>query len=150
MSQSNRSTNHALELVNEVLRLAREHDNTALLAIEADPSTEALLSQLTDRQAGQARVHLRAARMWKAKQNRKAGDKLDAAEEAMNRLDLVLARGILRKLDSEILERQQLDRYDSLLLAVTARQMELDEISDSLPEPPPDDAKSRRRRPWRR
>ncbi len=139
-----------MELVDEILRLARAHENKELVAIDADPATEALLSQLSDRQAGQARVHLKASRAWKTKQNRRARDKMDAAAKALDRLDIVLARGIVRKLDPDVLEPAELERYDELLLAITARAMEIDEIESSLPDEPPDDGDRRSRRFWRR
>lgn len=145
MGDNAETTEQAEDLVRQVLRLARGDEHKGLLAIDADPATEALLSVLSDRQTAQARVHLRAARAWKERQNRKARDKFSSANRALEELDLVLAKGILRKLDTEILEPSELDRYDELLLAITARSIELEEIESQIPGDPPEEKRRFRR-----
>lgn len=139
----------ASEFFDLILRSARNHDHKTLLKIEADPSTESLLGIMPEGEARQARVHLRNAVLWRARKNEKAGTKLDAAETAIDGLDLQLARGILRKLDPQILAESQLARYDGLLLEVEARAMELEDIEDQIPPPPPED-EPRRGPFWRR
>lgn len=137
----------AKDRAGEIARLARAHDNKGLLQLDSDPETEQLLGVLTPRLAGPAEAHLRAARAWRARMDRKAQDKLDAASKALDELDLVLARGIIRKLDVEVLDDSTIARYDQLVLAIEARTMELDEIQSRLPdEPPPEQG----RRFWRR
>lgn len=138
----------ARELVGEITRLARAHENKTLLAIDAKPETEQLLAALPQRESRQAQVHLKSARIWQAKLNRRAQGKLDAAAKALNELDLVLARGILRKIDAQILDQPTLARYDEMLLALEARAMELDEIEAALPDPAAE--KDQRRRFWKR
>ncbi len=149
MSDPATEPNNVSQLADEVLRLARAHDNKALLSIRANPATEALLAEMSDRQSAQIRVHLNAAELWRQKQNRKAEEKLDAAAKSLDELDTVLAKGILNKIDSEILDPDTLERYDELLLGVTARAMEIEEIEQSLPPTPPGDDRKRRRF-WRR
>lgn len=139
----------ARALSSEISRLARAHDNKALLKVAAQPETNELLAVLPERESRQAVVHLRSAGIWKAKLNRKANGKLEAASKALDELDLVLARGILRKIDAEILDETALATYDELLLAVEARAMELDEIESALPEIPAE-REERRKRFWNR
>lgn len=136
-------------LVGEIVRLARANDYRALLDIDADPETRVLLDGLPERQSRSAERHLDGARIWRSRQNDKARDKMEAATKALNELDLVLARGILRKVDSTVLDGPDMARYDELLLAVEARAMELKTIESELPTPPTD-ARRRRRRFWRR
>lgn len=137
----------AKDRAGEIARLARARDNKALLRLDSDPETQELLGILDPRLAGPAEAHLRAARAWQARLDRKAQDKLEAASKALDELDLVLARGIIRKLDVEVLDEPTIARYDDLVLAIEARTMELDEIQSHLPEEPPSDEG---RRFWRR
>lgn len=146
MGDNAATTEQAKELVNVVLRLAREDDHKGLWVIDTDPATDTLLSLLSDKQTAQARTHLKAARAWQVKQNRKARDKFASATKALEELDLVLARGILRKLDTEIFEPPELDRYDELLLAITARSIELEEIESQIRSDPPEEKRRFRRR----
>ncbi|MEA1904131.1 MAG: hypothetical protein U9N56_11480 [Actinomycetota bacterium] len=136
--------------MSEILRLARAHENKALLDIDGHIGTESLLALLPARETRQARIHLEGARIRRANRNRKAQDKFDAARKALDELDLVLARGILRKIDAAVLGEPELARYDELLLAIEARAMELDEIQARLPEEPPDKVEKRRRGFWSR
>jgi hypothetical protein len=130
------SLQQARTLVSEILRLARAHDNKALLAIDDEPETGLLLGLLPARDSRQAEVHLDGARTWRTRRNMKALEKFDAAGKALDELDLTLARGILRKIDASLLGEPELARYDELLLALEARTMELDEIQAGLPEIP--------------
>ncbi len=131
------------------MREARAHDHRALLEIDADPDTTALLDVLPDRENRQARSQLQGARVWRGQQNEKATGKLDAAGTALDGLDITLARGILRKIDSSVLNDSELVRYDELLLAVEARAVELEDIQTQLPSSATA-KKEKRRRPFRR
>jgi len=144
------ASHQARDLAGEIVQHARAHDNKSLLTIALDPETEEILSVLPQRELRQAEVHLEAARIWQVTQNEKAKRKLDAANEAIGRLDIPLARGVLRKIDAAVLDQPELDRYDELLLAVEARAVELEEIEGQLPPTPPADKQSRQRRFWRR
>lgn len=138
----------AKALVEDINRLSRAYDNKALLKLDDDPSTAETLATLTEREARGAEVHLEAARIWKAKQNERAVRKLDSAENEINELDMELARGILRKIDYEVLDQGNLDRYNNLLLELEARALELEEIEAGLPELPP--GKETPKKWWRR
>ena len=147
MADGQSTIEQARELVDEIVRLARAHDDKALTKIDSEPSTGELLGLLPEREARQAEAHLKAARVWKARQNLKAREKLDAARNEIDELDITLARGILRKIDWEVLDEAELERYNELTLALEARAIELEDIQSQLPETPPEVKKSRF---WRR
>lgn len=136
--------------MDQIVRHARANDYGALLSIDADPQTRLLLGILSEGESRSAEIHLRGARVWRSRQNDKARSKLEAAGKALEELDLVLARGILRKIDSDVLDQSELARYDELLLAVEARAVELEDIQSGLPPLPADDKRGRRRRFWKR
>ena len=139
----------ARRLVDQILEQARANDHRALLTMADTEEADHLLGLLTDREAGQARQHLRAARLWQAQQNEKGKSKLDSASRALDELDLPMARGILRKIDGTVLDESERARFDELLLAVEARAIELEEIEGRLP--PPDEGKgNHKRRFWER
>jgi hypothetical protein len=86
------SLRRARVLVTEILPLAPARDHKTLLAIADVPEIESLLGLLPRRESRQAEIHIEGARISRAKQNRKAREKIDAADEALSKLDLVLAR----------------------------------------------------------
>ena len=133
-----------MALANQIFELARSHDNKSLLEIESDSETQTLLDALPPEVGKQAAIHLQGALIWKAKQNRKARDKLAAAAKALDEFDVVLARGILRKIDADVLGDTELGRYDELVLALEARSMELGQLEQVLDSQ--DDKRGRRRR----
>ena len=135
----------AKQLLEEIGRHAREHEYKELFRLAADPGAHQLLRLLPERELRQAEVHLDAARFWRAQQNEKLAGKLDEAARALKGLDLQLARGILRKVDWEILDDEKLDRFNQLFLAVEARAVELEQLSEVAESSPP----QRSRRFWR-
>lgn len=139
-------SDEAKQLVDEINAHARAHDNKSLSKLAADPSTREILSLLPERESRQASVHLDAAQVWRTRQNEKLGGKLDAADKALKELDLQLARGILRKIDWEILDTEKLDRFNQLFLALEARAHELEQFE--VPESPP--RRERSKKFWRR
>ena len=142
---SQSSVGKARRLVDQILRDARAHDHRALLAIDADPDTAVLLDLLPETATQSARRHLEEARVWRGQQKEKAKGKLEAANTALNGLDLSLARGLLRKIDSSYLDDSELTRYDELLLAAEARAVELEDIQEQVPSSSP----SKKKRPRR-
>ena len=139
----------ARQLVDRVLQAARAHDHKALLAIDADPDTARLLDLLPESATHDANLHIRAAHTWRRKKNQKAIVKLDAAQTALDGLDVVLGKGLLRKIDSSILDETEAARLDELLLAAEARAIELEDIKKDLPPAPPE-KKQRKRGPFGR
>ncbi len=123
----------ARQVVDQIMRDARANDHKALLAIDADPETAALLDLLPETAADDAKSHLHWARAWRARQSKKAQGKLDAIQTALDGLDISLAKGLLRKIDSSVLGDEELARFDELLLATEARALELEDIQSRVP-----------------
>jgi hypothetical protein len=134
----------ARQLVDQIMRDARADDYKSLLEIGADPNTALLLSLLSESATQSASLHLRAARSWRGRQNKKTEDKLDAVQKALDGLDISLAKGLLRKIDSSILGEAELTRFDELLLATEARALELEDIQSRVPPLSPDKKQKRR------
>ena len=137
-------------LVDRIMRDARAHDHRALLEIDADPDTAMLLDLLPETATHGANLHLRGARIWRDRQNEKAKDKLDAAKTALDGLDISLAKGLLRRIDSSFLGDLELARFDELLLATEARAAELEDIQRRVPSSSPDKKQKKRGRFRRR
>lgn len=137
----------ARRLVDQIMRDARAHDHRALLVIDSDPDTAMLLDLLPETATRDANLHLQGARIWRDRQNEKAQDKLDAVKSALDGLDISLAKGLLRKIDSSFLGDSELGRFDELLLATEARAAEFEDIQSRVPLP---DKKQKRRRFRRR
>jgi len=140
----------ARRLVDQIMRDARAHDHRALLAIDTDPDTAMLLDLLPDTATRDANLHLQGARIWRDRQNEKAQDKLDAVKTALDGLDISLAKGLLRKIDSSFLGDSELARFDELLLAAEARAAELEDIQSRVPPSSPGKKQKRRGRFRRR
>jgi len=140
----------ARQLVDRIMRDARAHDHRGLLAIDADPDTAMLLDLLPETASRDAELHLRGARIWRDQQNEKVQDKLDAVNTALDGLDISLAKGLLRRIDSSFLGDLELARFDELLLATEARAVELEDIQSRVPTSPPDKKRKGRGRFWRR
>ncbi len=136
----------ARQLVDQIMRDARANDHKALLAIDGDPETAALLDLLPETATDDANAHLHWARLWRARQNKKAQGKLDAVQTVLDGLDISLAKGLLRKIDSSVLGYEELTRLDELLLAVEARALELEDIQSRVPPSSPGKKKRRFRR----
>lgn len=137
----------ARRLVDQIMRDARAHDHRALLVIDSDPDTAMLLDLLPETATRDANLHLQGARIWRDRQNEKAQDKLDAVKTALDGLDISLAKGLLRKIDSSFLGDSELARFDELLLAAEARAAEFEDIQSRVPL---QDKKQKRRRFRRR
>ena len=139
-----RTEQRARQLVDQIMRDARANDHKALLAIDADPETAVLLDLLPETATDDANAHLHWARAWRARQNKKAHGKLDAVQTALDGLDIFLAKGLLRKIDSSVLGDEVLTRFDQLLLATEARALELEDIQSRVPPLPPHKKQKRR------
>ena len=140
----------ARQLVDQIMREARAHDRIALLAIDADPKTAILLDLLPETATRDASLHLRGARVWRDQQKKKGQDKLDAVKAALDGLDISLAKGLLRKIDSSFLGDSELARFDELLLATEARAAELEDIQGRVPSSSSDKKRKKRGRFRRR
>ncbi len=145
-----RAEQRARRLVDQIMRDSRAHDHKALLAIDADPDTAMLLGLPPETATRTAKLHLHGARIWRDQQNEEARDRLDAAKTALDGLDISLAKGLLRRIDSSFLGDSELARFDELLLAAEARATELEDIQSRIPSSSPNEKPKRRGRFRRR
>ena len=123
----------ARRLVDQIVRYALALDHRALLALDADPNTATSLGLLPPTTTRAARLHLDGARIWHDQQTQKALDRLETAQTALDGLDISLAKGLLRRIDSSFLGEADLGRLDELLLATEARATELEDIEGRIP-----------------
>lgn len=105
-----------------------------------------LLELLPEKVTRSAKTHLDAARIWRVQQNAKAMAKFDAVQTALDGLDVSLAKGLLRKIDSRVLGDLELARFDELLLATEALLLELEDIENQVPSSSPNKKQKRRGR----
>ena len=102
-----------------------------------------LLDLLSETATRGANLHLHGARIWRDRQNEKAQDKLDAVKTALDGLDISLAKGLLRRIDTSFLGDLELARFDELWLATEARVAELEDIQSRVPSSPEKKQKKR-------
>ena len=141
----------ARELVDQILRDARAHDHKALLAIDADADTQMLLALLPDSATRTAQVHLRGARIWRDQQRKKLKDRFVEVQRALDGFDPGLAKGLLQRIDSDLLADKDRQTYDNLLLNTEARLMELERFNETTSAITAEhDEANRKKRWWRR
>ena len=141
----------ARELVDRILRDARAHDHKALLAIDADADTQMLLALLPDSATRTAQVHLRGARIWRDQQRKKLKDRFVEVQRALDGFDPGLAKGLLQRIDSDLLADKDRQTYDNLLLNTEARLLELERFNESTSAITAEhDEANRKKRWWRR
>lgn len=141
----------ARELVDEILREARAHDHKALLRIDADADTQMLLDMLPDKATNTAQVHLRGARIWREQQRKKVKDRFVEVQRALDGFDPGLAKGLLQRVDTDLLGDQERRTYDNLLLNTEARLMEMERFNETTSAITAEhDEAHRKKRWWRR
>jgi len=121
----------ARALVDQILRDARAHDHKALLAADADADTQMLLGLLPESATRTARVHLRGARIWRAQQRKKVKDRFVEVQRALDGFDPALAKGLLQRIDTDLLADKDRQTYDNLLLNTEARLMEMERFNEA-------------------
>jgi hypothetical protein len=124
-------------------RLAEEGVHEAVLEVDADPSTRPLLSLLDPAARSRAELRLREARRWRDGRRAANERRLVEAGRALDALDLKLARGLAQRIEGRFLDEQGRAGLDDLLLRLTARSMELEELEAAAPPPPPPRPKRR-------
>lgn len=127
-------------------RLSADGDHAAVLELDADPATARLLALLEPAARSRAELRLREARRWRDARRASNERRLIEARRALDALDLKLARGLTAKVEERFLDDQGKADLDDLLLRLTARSMELEEIEAAVPVRPT----RPRRRWWRR
>jgi hypothetical protein len=139
---------HAQHLTSRIRALALRDDYRGLLAVAARPETEQLLDLLSNDLASAARVHLDAAHRWRERKVQANRRRLTEAQTALDAFDVSLARALLGRIEEDWLEPQDESARDQLLLRLSARTMESEELtslaSEAIEEHRP------RRRWWQR
>ena len=121
----------ARSLHSRLTELARSHDYRSLLDIGNHRSTPQLLALLPDDTRNRSEVHLRGAERWAERQVDANRRRLDEVARAVDALDLEFATGVLRRLDEGFLDEVMRERRNQLLLDITARTIELEELQAS-------------------
>lgn len=121
----------ARELVDRILREARAHNHKALLLIDADADTQMLLGLLPESATRTAQVHLRGARIWRDQQRKKSKDRFVEVQRALDGFDPGLAKGLLQRIDTDLLVDRDRQIYDNLVLNAEARLMELERLTET-------------------
>lgn len=121
----------ARALVDQILRDARAHDHKALLAADADADTQMLLGLLSESATRTAQVHLRGARIWRDQQRKKVKDRFVEVQRALDGFDPALAKGLLQRIDTDLLADKDRQTYDNLLLNTEARLMEMERFNEA-------------------
>ena len=121
----------ARALVDQILRDARAHDHKALLAADADADTQMLLGLLPESATRTARVHLRGARIWRDQQRKKVKDRFVEVQRALDGFDPALAKGLLQRIDTDLLADKDRQTYDNLFLNTEARLMEMERFNEA-------------------
>lgn len=120
-----------------------------VVAIRDDAGTEALVALLSETQQDRVALFFRTATRWEESQRQTALRRLADAQKALDGLDLQLARGLLARVENRFLQDEEIARKDALLLDVSARSMELENLEDEgrrlIAE-----AEPKKRRWWRR
>jgi hypothetical protein len=139
---------HAQQLTSQIRSLALRDDYRGLLAVAARPETEELLDLLSSDLASAARVHLDAADRWRQRKADANRRRLAEAQAALDAFDVSLARALLGRIEEDWLEPDDEAARDQLLLRLSARTMETEELStlasEAIEEHKP------RKRWWRR
>lgn len=137
-------------LVELILRYARAHDFAALLRIALDPQTEPALDLLPQKATGTARVQLRGALKWRERQYERNAERMDEVRQALDGYDITLARGILRRIEGDLVHDDDRERYNSLLLEVEAKAIEAERLAEVANDIAPPDPPRKKRRWFKR
>ena len=131
------------QLAGRIQSLARADHYEGLLALADDPATDLLLRLLAPELQRGARVHLDGARLRRERNRSSAQLRMQAAGDALGRLDPARAAIELGKVDRRWLDeagRRELDRLRQQAAAARAEQRELTEITGEVlreHQPPP-------------
>ena len=141
----------ARDLVDQILRDAREHDHKALLAADADADTQMLLGLLPEAATRTAQIHLRGARIWREQQRQKIKDRFVEVQRALDGFDPGLAKGLLQRIDPDLLDAKGLQTYNNLLLNAEARLVDVERFNEATSAITAEhQEQNRKRRWWRR
>lgn len=117
-------------LATSINAFAMQHDHLALLRIDEDSATSRYLKLLSAAARQRAETHLRGARNWAERQRQANLRRLDEAQQALGDFDLGLAKSIVRRVEERFLDEDGQERRDQLLLDLSARAMETEELAE--------------------
>ena len=138
---------HALR--SRIVDLGQGERYLALMEIAADPATVHLLDLLPGPARQRSDIYLRETAHWVGKQRSANRRRLTDAREALDALDVELAKAILGRIDSQFFDNAGSDERDRLILEMESRAMELDELSGTAEQVIAAEKPARRRR-WNR
>lgn len=118
----------ALALYQQIIDLGAERDYAALAELRLRPATPQLLTLLDDAARQRAELFLKQVERWEETQRETARRRLAEARKALEGLDLELARGLLTRVDNRLLDDEAREEKSRLLLELTARSMELEQL----------------------
>ncbi|MGA7272050.1 MAG: hypothetical protein WB239_13345 [Acidimicrobiia bacterium] len=132
-----------------ILDLGASGSYDELLELHRDPVTPRLLATLSDAERQRVDLHLRGAQRWEESKRETNRRRMAEARKALDGLDLQLARGLIARVDGRYLDEGDAADRDDLLLELSARSMELEELS-RLDEQFNNDRAGKRQPWWRR
>jgi hypothetical protein len=119
----------ARDLVSRVVELGESRRLGEVVELARQPTIRPLLALVPDASRERAELYLREAERWVERREEINSRRLGEARRALDGLDLELARGLMRRIDSRFLSREQRDERDRLLLDITARAMEVESLT---------------------
>jgi hypothetical protein len=119
----------ARDLVSRVVELGESRRLGEVVELARQPTIRPLLALVPDASRERAELYLREAERWAERREEINSRRLGEARRALDGLDLELARGLMRRIDSRFLSREQTDERDRLLLDITARAMEVESLT---------------------
>jgi hypothetical protein len=138
----------ALALQVEMVELGRAADHRRILEIDAEPGTERLLALISPAARDRADLQVRLAKRWQTEQRATAHRRMLEARKALDGLDFTLARGLLQKVDGELLDDADKIERDNMLLELSARAMEMEELAEKAARIVADTRPPERKRRW--
>ena len=121
--------NRARDLVSRVVELGESRRLGEVVELARQSPTRPLLALVPDASRERAELYLREAERWVERREEINSTRLGEARRALDGLDLELAGGLMRRIDSRFLSREQRDERDQLLLDITARAMEVESLT---------------------
>ncbi len=148
-NESTVSIDAARALRAHIVALGEAEDYAALIAIASEPSTSRLLDMLPRPARQRSDIYLREADHWAQRQRSANRRRLTEAREALDALDVPLAKAVLARIDGGYLDESGIEERDRLILEMESRSMELEELSGTADQVIAAEKPARRRR-WRR
>jgi hypothetical protein len=118
-------------LAQRLVELGEERQMADLVEIAHQPSTQPLLSLLSESSRKRPELFVREALRWEEKRRETNARRLAEARKALDGLDLELAGGLMNRIDGRFLSEAQVEERDQLLLDISARTMELESLDRS-------------------